>query len=67
MITWNINNYTKNIVPTKGFTEQELKITESYYFKEAYQWWLNYRDQKNISEEEQQLITHDLEDGFHSA
>ncbi|TXK77672.1 cyclopropane-fatty-acyl-phospholipid synthase family protein [Paenibacillus sp. N3.4] len=41
------------------FTEQGLAITESYYFGEAYQWWLNYRDQRRISEAEQELITRD--------
>lgn len=41
------------------FTEQGLTITESCYFSEAYQWWLNYRDKKQISEAEQELITRD--------
>ncbi|MBD2864001.1 class I SAM-dependent methyltransferase [Paenibacillus oceani] len=41
------------------FAGQGLPITDSYYFDEAYQWWLNYRDLRRISEEEQQLITLD--------
>ncbi|MBO9609916.1 MAG: class I SAM-dependent methyltransferase [Paenibacillaceae bacterium] len=41
------------------FTSQGLSITESYYFDEAYKWWLNYRDLRRISEAEQQLISLD--------
>lgn len=41
------------------FTSAGLSIKESYYFKDAYQWWLQYRDQKEISEAEQRLITLD--------
>ncbi|MDF2650359.1 MAG: Methyltransferase type 11 [Paenibacillus sp.] len=41
------------------FAGQGLPITDSYYFDEAYQWWLNYRDLRCISEAEQQLITLD--------
>ncbi|MBM7663105.1 ubiquinone/menaquinone biosynthesis C-methylase UbiE [Bacillus mesophilus] len=41
------------------FINQGLAIKESYYFKEAYQWWLKYRDQGLISEAEQTLITKD--------
>ncbi|XEC94285.1 hypothetical protein AB6A23_23685 [Paenibacillus tarimensis] len=41
------------------WTEQGLTVTDSYYFQEAYQWWLDYRDQRGISEAEQELITRD--------
>jgi ubiquinone/menaquinone biosynthesis C-methylase UbiE len=41
------------------FTKQGIAITKSYYFEQAYQWWLNYRDQRRISEAEQELITRD--------
>lgn len=41
------------------FTQHGLAITENYYFEEAYTWWLNYRDQKRISADEQELITRD--------
>ena len=48
-LTWNV----------ELFAEHGLKIVDSYYFDEAYKWWLEYRDQKKISEIEQQFITQD--------
>jgi ubiquinone/menaquinone biosynthesis C-methylase UbiE len=41
------------------FSDQGLKIVDSYYFDDAYQWWREYRDQRRISESEQQFITQD--------
>jgi diamine N-acetyltransferase len=41
------------------FQQHGLKITEKYYFSDAYQWWQVYRDQKRVSKEEQELITLD--------
>lgn len=41
------------------FKSKGLMINESIYFEEAYKWWLEYRDQRRISECEQELITLD--------
>lgn len=41
------------------FTNQGLKLIESYYFEDAFRWWEEYRDQGRISETEQQFITQD--------
>lgn len=43
----------------KLFEQYGLKVTASYYFSDAYEWWLAYRDQRRISQEEQALITLD--------
>ncbi|MFE8700019.1 class I SAM-dependent methyltransferase [Cytobacillus sp. FJAT-54145] len=41
------------------FSSHGLKIVDSYYFQEAYSWWLEYRDKNNISEAEKELISND--------
>ena len=43
------------------FAEHGLQVVESYHYPEAYQWWLQYRDQMTgkISAGEQELITRD--------
>lgn len=41
------------------FAESGLSITESYYFKEAYNWWLQYPDQRKLPAAEKELIVKD--------
>ncbi|WP_456275357.1 SAM-dependent methyltransferase [Bacillus sp. AK128] len=48
-LEWNVNL----------FADQGLTVAEYYYFKEAYDWWLQYRDKASISDAERELINKD--------